>query len=150
MYKKLLSFFAILLICISVASPAHAWTWPGVWDSITDAFSSAGEAIVDGVTAAGEAIVDGVTWVGEKIVDGVKYVGNTVAGWLGLNSCTERCPCDPEFNPQSLFVQNMKDYTEENRDACWFCTIFETMFAAINGMVTAVFNSLVNAFLTLM
>lgn len=55
----------------------------------------------------------------------------------------------PDYS--SLFIQTMDAYASaENGGGCWFCGIFETIFEAINNMVTSLFNSLAKEFITLM
>ena len=55
----------------------------------------------------------------------------------------------PDYS--SLFIQTMDAYAgAENGGGCWFCGIFETIFEAINNMVTSLFNSLAKEFIILM
>ncbi|MDY6407925.1 MAG: hypothetical protein SPL08_04430 [Pseudomonadota bacterium] len=51
---------------------------------------------------------------------------------------------------KNLFPATMDEYLQEYKDACWFCSIFESMYDAINTMVTSVFNKLSKWFLSLM
>ena len=123
MYKKLLLFFAVLLVGISVSFSAGA--------------VSAGRDFYNTMTDS----------------EGNLNLSNDPlykAGVSMRNDCTERCACSATNNPNSLFIQNMKDYTEENAEACWFCGIFDTLFSAVNGTVTSVFNTLGQSFLTLL
>ena len=122
MFKKLLSFFAVVLIggmlLSSFESVASIW--------------SGGQMIgtgQPGVDGAGEAL---------------NRAGAELAG------CRERCPCEDKINKDGLFYKNMVDYTEENTDACWFCDIFKELFDAINNVATTVFDNLGQSFLFLM
>ena len=55
-----------------------------------------------------------------------------------------------QLGENAVFPQTLKEYLSDYKDACWFCSIFESMYDAIDTLVTNIFNKLAKSFLGLM
>ncbi len=112
MFKKILSFLAIVLIGLSVAYPAYTQSITGITQTQADELVATGYGV----------------------------------------GCKVRCQCEAPTNggSDSVFSKTMKEYTEDNADACWYCSMFMQLFEEVNKMATAVFDRLSTSFLALL
>ncbi len=53
------------------------------------------------------------------------------------------------YNPNATFPATLKDWTA-SEGMCWFCPVFETLFKAINNLVTSMSQNMSTLFLNLM
>ncbi len=81
-----------------------------------------------------------------KNPDDLKSILNKGYEWA-LGQCKDK----QKAAQDSTFIITMKSYTEgDTGKGCWFCGVFETIFDAIDNLVSVIFNTMAKDFLALM
>lgn len=69
----------------------------------------------------------------------------------GYQAIVSYCNSQTTVAQDATFIITMKSYTDgETGKGCWFCGVFETIFDAIDNLVSVIFNTMAKDFLALM